>query len=164
MNDVSVPQALAGEAVPEGFAPLPFGPDGSFIHVNGPLYGRRDGDDLVMGFRVEPRHCNPANVCHGGMLMSVADMLLGAGSNFRSQLSRFLPTVNMTADFLAPAPLGAWVEGRADVLRITRNLVFAQCLLTADGAPALRASGVLKIGRALGDGFDLRQALAPILG
>ncbi|HLT78403.1 MAG TPA: hypothetical protein VKZ87_13550, partial [Ferrovibrio sp.] len=31
-----------------------------FMKVNGPLWGRLDEDGLpLMGFRVEPRHCNP---------------------------------------------------------------------------------------------------------
>ncbi len=51
----------------------------------------------------------------------------------------------MSCDYLAPAPLGAWVEGRAEVVRITRNLLFAQGLATADGEPCLRANGIFKI-------------------
>ncbi len=163
MRDMTSPKIALDHALPAGFVPLPFGPRGSFVDVNGPLYGKREGEVLVIGFRVEPRHCNPANICHGGMLMAVADMLLGAGSNFNARLERFLPTVSMTSDFMAPAPLGAWVEGRAEVLRTTRNLVFTQCLLTADGAPAMRASGIMKLGVPLdsfGAKFDLRQVLA----
>lgn len=154
-------------AVPPGFRPVPMRPTGSFAHVNGPLHAKMVDGKLVLGFRVEPRHCNPARICHGGMLMTFADMLLGMGSNFGAKLGRFLPTVSMTTDFLAPAPLGSWVEGSTDVLRVTRNLVFAQCLARADGAVALRASGTMKLGPA----FDvsiwegLEQALsAPAVG
>ena len=57
----------------------------------------------------------------------------------------FLPTVNLTCDYLAPAPLGAWVEGRADPVKTTRNLLFAQGLATADGEPVMRANGIFKI-------------------
>jgi uncharacterized protein (TIGR00369 family) len=121
-------------------------PKGNFADVNGPLFARTVEGKLVIGFRVEARHCNPSGNCHGGMLMTFADMMLGMGSNFAAKLGRFLPTVNMTSDFLAPAPLGSWVEGSAEVLRVTRNLVFAQGLVTADGVPAMRASGIMKLG------------------
>ena len=47
---------------------------------------------------------------------------------------------------VAPAPLGCWIEGTAELLRATRTLVFAQGLVTADGVPCARASGVFKIG------------------
>lgn len=117
-----------------------------FIEANGPLYGKREGERLVLGFRVEPRHCNPRNVCHGGMLMTFCDMALALGANFQADLARFLPTVSLTTDFVAPAPLGSWVEGRTDVVRVTRNLVFAQTMVSADGANVVRASGILKLG------------------
>ncbi len=137
------------ETTPAGFTALRLGPPGSFIELNGPLFGKREGNRLVMGFRVEPRHCNPANICHGAMMLALADMLLGPGTEFEVQSGRFLPTISISADFLAPAPLHAWVEGRAESLRMTRSLLFAQCLITADGNPALRASGIAKLGAPL---------------
>ena len=33
-------------------------------------------------FRVEQRHCNPAGILHGGMMMTVADMTAGFGTAF----------------------------------------------------------------------------------
>ncbi len=50
------------------------------------------------------------------------------------------------------AQFGTWVQGEADVLRSTRNLLFGQGLITADGEPALRVSGIFKMGPLLGDG------------
>jgi uncharacterized protein (TIGR00369 family) len=135
---------------PAGFIPLRLSQPGSFIDVNGPLFGKREGNKLVMGFRVQPRHCNPANFCHGAMMLALADMLIGPGSEFELQSGRFLPTVSISADFMAPAPLGAWVEGRAEPLRMTSSLLFAQCMITADGKPALRASGIMKLGVPVG--------------
>ena len=44
------------------------------------------------------------------------------------------------------APLGAWVQGEAQVLRVTRTMVFAQGLATADGVNAVRVSGIFKLG------------------
>ena len=38
------------------------------------------------------------------------------------------------------------------MLRSTRNLLFGQGLITADGEPALRVSGIFKMGPLLGDG------------
>jgi uncharacterized protein (TIGR00369 family) len=131
--------------IPQGFIELPF--RYGFIGVNGPLYARRDEGLFRLGFRVEERHCNPMGIAHGGMLVTFADMQLPFASRFQAGLAdNFLPTVNLSVDFLAPAKLGAWVEGETQVLRRTRNLVFAQCTVTADGEPALRASGIFKIG------------------
>ena len=142
------PPVRRDAGAPPGWTALAIG--GRFVALNGPLYGRRDGGDLLMGFRVAEGHVNPIGVCHGGMLMSFADMLLPVAALKQSDLGdRFLPTVSLSADFLAPAMLGAWVEGRARVLRKTRNLVFVEALATADGVPILRTNGIFKIGRSM---------------
>ena len=68
------------------------------------------------------------------MLAGFADIVLAGGFNYVARLSRFLVTVSLTTDFLAPAALGAWVEARPEVLTVTRSTLFGQCLVTADGA------------------------------
>ena len=133
--------------VPSGFVPL--GIRMGFLESNGPLYVRWADERLTLGFRVAMRHCNPGNVCHGGMLATFADMLLPIAARFQSKTEMgFLPTINLTCDFLAPAPLGSWVEGQAEAVRITRNLLFAQGLSSADGIACLRANGIFKITNA----------------
>lgn len=120
-----------------------------FVAANGPLYRAREGDHLLVGMRVERRHCNPTSICHGGMLMTFVDMAMVMAIHYQAKIIHFMPTVNLTADFLAGAPLGSWIQARTDILRVTRKLVFAQCLVSADGSAAVRASGVFKIGPAL---------------
>jgi uncharacterized protein (TIGR00369 family) len=139
-------EALAPVNIPAGFRPMPI--PGEFIRVNGPLYVIREGDRVRCGFRVEERHTNPMGICHGGMMASFCDMLLPmtAFRTCEAVKGRFLPTVSLQIDYLAPAPLGAWVEGEAQVLRTTRSLVFMQGLVSADGEPAARVSGIFKIG------------------
>ncbi|MEK8052327.1 PaaI family thioesterase [Ideonella sp. DXS22W] len=146
---------MSGAGIPEGFQALPM-PSG-FIANNGPLYMRHEprpaeagGDLVLLGFRVEPRHCNPMKNCHGGWLASFCDMVLPLSIHRKAPEvgHKFLPTVNLTLDYLAPAPLGCWVQGEAQVLRSTRTMVFAQGLVTADGVPAVRMSGIFKIGKA----------------
>jgi len=115
-----------------------------FLDRVGPLYARLADGEFVLGFRVEPGHCNPGGTCHGGMMSTLADMLLILGANAQANLQRYMTTVNLTLDFLGPAPNGCWLEGRAQVLRVTRSLVFAQGTMTRDGEPVLRASAILK--------------------
>ncbi len=135
-----------GPVVPEGFSPADWG--GEFIRLNGPLYVKASADRLRMGFRVEPRHTNRAGILHGGMMASFCDMLLPiCGHHQEPALAkRFVPTISLQIDYLASTPLGAWVEGEAQVLRTTRSLGFIQGLVTADGQPVARASGIFKIG------------------
>jgi uncharacterized protein (TIGR00369 family) len=133
-------------AIPEGFRARDFG-DG-FIGVNGPLYSRLTDGGLQLGFRVESRHCNPMRICHGGMMATFCDMLLPISAHVLSEQigRRFLPTINLQVDFLAASPLGAWVQGEAQLLRTTRSLVFMQGLVQADGINVARVSGIFKIG------------------
>ena len=131
---------------PEGFKPRFFG-DG-FIAANGPLFTRRTELGMQMGFRVEPRHCNPMGNLHGGMMATFCDMLLPMTAMVVNKEldGRFLPTINLQVDYLGPSALGAWVQGEAQILRTTRTMVFMQGLVHADGAAAARVSGIFKIG------------------
>jgi uncharacterized protein (TIGR00369 family) len=136
----------ASDAPPAGFAPLPIG--GHFMAHNGPLYVRSVDGRTQVGFRVQGRHTNPLGNCHGGMLASFGDMLLPVCIHRQSEIGqRFLPTVSLQIDYLAPVPLGAWVQGEADVLRVTRTMALAQGVARVDGVPVLRVSGVFKIGQ-----------------
>ncbi|MEI9992611.1 MAG: PaaI family thioesterase [Rhizomicrobium sp.] len=135
--------------IPEGFRPFKF--NMGFIEVVGPLYGKWDGATLTMGFRVEMRHCNPGQVAHGGMLATFADMFIPIAARVQAKADvGFAPTVNLTLDYIAPAKLGAWVEGRAEFLRAGKSLFFAQGLATADGVLCLRASAIFKVTAPMG--------------
>ena len=151
----------ASTAVPEGFRAREFG--GGFMAVNGPLYARRTDAGLQLGFRVEERHCNPMKICHGGMMATFCDMLLPITAHVMSKevAQRFLPTINLQIDYLAAAPLGAWVQGEAQLLRTTRSLVFMQGLVEADGVAVARTSGIFKIGPPFDDTMREARAIAP---
>lgn len=133
----------ADPAVPDGFTVMRM-PTNPFIDGVGPLYGRLDEGRFVLGIRIERRHCNPGGTCHGGMIMTLSDMLLLMGSNIEGGVNRYFTTVNVTCDFIAPAPEGAWVEGRMQVLRVARSLVFSQGLFTTGETVVARCSGILK--------------------
>ncbi len=139
--------------IPAGFRAIQVG--GPFMATNGPLYARLEEGKLLLGFRVELRHTNPLKICHGGMMASFADMLIPCASMYQSEMERrFLPTISLNIDYVGAAPLGAWVQGEAQVLRTTRNMLFGQGLVTADGEVALRISGIFKMGSLIGDGSD----------
>jgi uncharacterized protein (TIGR00369 family) len=139
--------------IPEGFRVARI--SGDFIAFNGPLYARVVDGRVQVGFRVEQRHTNPLGICHGGMMATFADMLVPCTNMVdASRERRFLPTISLNIDYLGPSRLGAWVQGEAQVLRTTRNMLFGQGLVTADGEPALRFSGVFKLGPPFGDQSD----------
>jgi len=135
---------MSGPPPPEGFKPITI--ETGFIGVNGPLFARHCDDSYELGFWVEAKHCNPAGVCHGGWLGSFADIQLAATSYLHAKQEHdFFATMTLTTDYLAAVPLGCWVEGRAEVLRMTRKTVFAQMTATADGKLCLRANAIFRI-------------------
>ena len=142
--------ASVDSAAPPGWSQAPIG--GAFALHNGPLFARWHDDRLELGFRVGPLHVNPGQACHGGMLAMLADILISTAAQYQADIPRqFLPTISLQTDFIAPAPLGSWVVGRAEVLRVTKNLIFSHGLIEADGVLAMRASGVFRRGPLLPD-------------
>ena len=145
---------------PQGFLRIDFDrgrPDPTFNGHVGNLYLRRGDkgtrDEFVLGFRVQRHMCNPAGGLHGGMMMTVADLVGTMGGGNLVGLRKFLPTVSMTFDFVAPARLGDWVEGRCELVRQTRSLLFTNIYLTVGEDKILRASQVAKIPSGEGQPF-----------
>jgi acyl-coenzyme A thioesterase PaaI-like protein len=90
------------------------------------------------------------------MMMTVADLVGTMGGGTLAGLRKFLPTVNMTFDFVAPARIGDWVEGRPELVRVTRSLLFTNIYLTVGEEKILRASSIAKIPS--GDGLVFGKA------
>ena len=114
----------------------------------GPLYVRRDaGGRGTFGLLVERRHCNAKDLCHGGMLAALADVVLGIGGLEQAGVAGFFVTISLAQDFLAPVPLGSWIEAEVELLRRTRTTMFVQGVFRVRGEPALRASGIFRLPR-----------------
>lgn len=130
------------QAVPQGFEP--FDSHNGFIDLIGPIYRRRLDDIESFGMRIEPRHCNTLHIAHGGLLATFADVVVSrAAAMARGELA-YAVTVSLNTDFIAGAPLGAWLEGRANVGRAGSGIAFVSCDVFADQTLVLRASGVMK--------------------
>ncbi len=127
--------------IPPGFSPIehsaPFG------RHTGPFFDKDEEGGFVRAFRVDERHVNSLGVAHGGMLATFADVVLAKAAILAA--SGPTVTVRMVTDFLGPARLGDWVEGRARVVRTTRSLVFVRAELTVGRHPILTADGVYRI-------------------
>ena len=129
--------------VPEGFRQLDV-PD-EFIRMAGPLWAKPEADGLRIGLPLEERHGNPMGVAHGGLLVTVADMVMGVGSGFATGIFWPHPTISLTSEFVRGARLGQWLEGKARIARRTVNFCFASCDLLCGGEIVLVSSGVFKV-------------------
>ena len=115
----------------------------------GPIYCRGEGADLVLGLRVESKHCNARGSVHGGILATLADTALGYAMAFSTEPPTSLVTANLTLDFAGTAGIGDWLEARVDVQKAGRRLAFANCYLLNGEHRIVRASAVFLVAGVL---------------
>ncbi len=93
-------------------------------------------------FWVSDDHINNAGIIHGGMVMSFTDNLLARAVSNSS--AGPVVTLHMTTDFVGPAHLGDWVEGRVNIVRCTRTLVFVEGEVFTRKRLIMTAKGVFR--------------------
>jgi uncharacterized protein (TIGR00369 family) len=134
--------------IPSGFKRVLL--EESFASANGPIFWCEDPQDggVIFGMYIDARHSNPLGKCHGGWIATYFDMVLPLTARFTipEYEERFLLTVNLNIDYLAPVESGVWLEGKARVLKKTKRLVFVDAILTVKGEIVARASTVLRAG------------------
>lgn len=150
---------------PEGFTRFDQLTGNAFMEMVGPLFLRIDPEQgPVFGFRVEPRHCNAIGICHGGMIATFADIYLPTQVRFDPEFDDgYTPTISLTLDFVGMGKVGQWVEGRGRLVRRTGRIIFVEGLVTADGEPILRASGIFRRGKP-GERIDTNEMLQDLAG
>jgi len=121
-----------------------FRAEDGFMALLGPIWFRRDGDDVVFGFRAAGRHLNRTGVVHGGMLMTFLDQMIGAHV-WRVTDRKPSVTISMTTDFLQSARDGDWVEAHTQVSRKGAGLVFMKGEVRAGGRKLATAQGIWKL-------------------
>jgi acyl-coenzyme A thioesterase 13 len=126
--------------VPEHFKPL--FRSSPILDLIGPLYYHGEGKDLVLGLRVETKHCNARGTVHGGILATLADVALGYTMAFSSDPPAALITANLTLDFAGTANIGDWLETRVDIQRQGSRLSFANSYISVGSQRIVRASAV----------------------
>lgn len=124
---------------PDGF--VPYARSSPYLDLIGPLY-ESTTDPAVVRLQVDVRHTNTRGWLHAGVLVAVADVLMGHTAHRAGAPEVTLVTVSLTTDFPASAQSGDWVEGHAAVVRRGRQLAFTRCTFTANQRLVLSASGV----------------------
>ncbi|HEV2815221.1 MAG TPA: PaaI family thioesterase [Solirubrobacteraceae bacterium] len=125
---------------PAGFEPWPR--SSPFADHAGPLLFRRDGDRLTFGVVVEERHTNARGTAHGGMLATMADLVLGYAAAFSTDPPTRLQTAGLSIDFLSAARPGDFVTASPQVLRVGGRLAHATVTLEVESRVVARASCV----------------------
>lgn len=133
---------MTTNTLPAGFAPYQYSGE-SYFQTLGELYARpQEGGLLVLGLRLQQRHCNWLGIPHGGMLATLADGALGINLHLARQPGPTMVTVNLSLDYLAAAKVGDWLEAHVVPRKLGRQLAFGDCVLRAGEREVLRATGI----------------------
>jgi uncharacterized protein (TIGR00369 family) len=119
-------------------------PRSNFANLIGPVWQRMEGAERRLGFLAEERHFNPGGVVHGGMLMAFADEFLG-GVVFEAIGQRPIVTIQLNTHFIATVQRGDFVEGRGEVVRRTRTIVFVRGMLMVGDRIVAAVDGIWKV-------------------
>jgi acyl-coenzyme A thioesterase 13 len=130
-------------SIPPGFEPV--SRTSPFADLIGPIYQKAEANQLIFAVRAEQKHCNVRGHVHGGVLGTLADIAMGYSTAFSTDPPTPIVTVNLSIDFTGKADQGDWIEIHTDVLKVGRNLAFANCHLRVGAARIGRASAVFSI-------------------
>ncbi len=125
--------------VPAEFDPMPQGL--GFIDAIQPVYRRVQDAQASFGLIIDKQHTNTMGICHGGVLMMLADMTAASGVNLARGEVAGNPTINLNIDFIAAAKHGEWLQADSEEVSLKRRFGFCRGTLhTARGVVA-RFSG-----------------------
>jgi len=146
-------------AVPEGFTRLP--PGLGFTDNLQPCFRRIEGDEVSFGLVVAKQHGNVMGICHGGVLVTLADVTAATGVNVARGVTAGSPTINLSVDFISAARMGQWIQSRVHSVTVKRRFGFCSGLITSSEGVVARFNGtfylpehkgMIKPG-AIGDGL-----------
>lgn len=140
--------------IPAGFEPIR--PFGKFHELIGPLYGKLDGDRVIVGFRVEEKHGNRGNNLHGGMMCALADSAMTYACALRRPPEMGTVTASLTIEMMGAAQPGDWLEAQVDVMRQGRRVIFLNTYILRGDERLARSSATFQLVPRPGMGVEPR--------
>lgn len=126
-------------AVPAGFERLPTGL--GYTDTLQPVYRRHQSQWPEFGLVVESQHGNMMGICHGAVLMCLADITAASGVNTAAGKSAGSPTINLSLDFIAAGRLGQWIQSTIDHVTVRRRFGFCSGVISGPDGLLARFNG-----------------------
>ena len=119
--------------------------DDRFNASIGKLLVRADGDGRAV-CRIFPdkRQSNLGDVVHGGAILTFIDMAMFAGGHAAGADLGPSVTLDLSAQFLSPAELGAPLDCAVEILRESKRMAAMRGLVEQDGRKVAAWSGTLR--------------------
>ncbi len=115
----------------------------------GPFWERRVDGGIEIGIVCDARHDNGRGNMHGGLLMTLADLGMGAAVRATGDDVQ-CATVQLDVAFLQGVELGEFVTTECQIRHQTKRMVFVSGLLKAGERAVASAQGVFKLLAAAG--------------
>jgi len=128
------------DTIPDGFELLPQGL--GFADALQPSYRRVEGDAASFGLQVQKQHCNSLGICHGGALMTLADITAASGINLARGIRAGSPTVNLSMDFISSARQGEWIQANIEQVSLKRRFGFCSGAIYNGSGIVARFNGI----------------------
>lgn len=129
--------------VPPGFVELPEGL--GFTDTLRPVYRRepQGNSGLCLAMRVQAQHGNMIGICHGGVLMTLADIAAAQAVNAARNKVAGSPTISLSFDFVSAAREGDWIEAHTERVDLKRVFAFTSGVIRCGDKIILRYSGTI---------------------
>tara|TARA_R110000824_G_scaffold118960_16_gene272459 strand:- start:43851 stop:44282 length:432 start_codon:yes stop_codon:yes gene_type:complete len=136
---------MTSSAMPNGFSPVQTQGFGGFA---GPVMGGKEEKGPLFLFDIASQHLNGDDRLHGGMMMSLMSIVLGevasTGATAKNADAK-TRALSLNCDFVSAGEAGERVEGRAEITRATRTVMFISGTLTVGERVLMTATGVYAV-------------------
>lgn len=116
-----------------------------FCALTGPYeFARTDDGRSLMRMTIAEQHLNAGGVCHGGAIVTLADMAMGFTAHVASG-HKMTATMQLESKFLSAGKLGDVIIAEAALTRHVRDICFVECVIWSGERKLFTASGVWKV-------------------
>ncbi len=130
---------LNAKLVPEDFKPIETGY--GFTDILQPSYLKANEEQVAVGFFVQKSHCNMMGMCHGGVVMTLADVAAACAINYTRGVSSGNPTINLSVDFINSSKEGEWIQANNEHISVKRRFGFASGVIVGEKGVLARYNG-----------------------
>jgi len=141
---------VAGQGHGAAFVPPPgfevSDSGGTFNDHIGPIWCRRSETASTLLFKIEKHHTNPNGTIHGGVLLSLFDIVLGHAIEGLRDGPEFHHAITMHLDcnFISGATLGEIVRAESRADKVGRSVAFSRAEIRVDDRLIATASALYK--------------------
>ena len=142
-------------ALDQGFSKFP--PLSPYVALNGPVYARvTQEDQLELGFLVQRKNTNLNGTCHGAVLFSLLDSVMGANIFYQLTPEYSVTTLNLSLNFLEVVRVEEFLIGRALIDGTSKSHIFVSGILSNESQVVATATGTFAKIRSMGESIDFR--------